>query len=236
MGDKKETGKPSTEVKGTQVSLTSKVEPAQKEVDLSKYVPIEEHRAFQSKKDREVADAQRRVQELEAQMQREREEFLQAVDKQPELKANYELSQLRAKAAQYDQAQQASERLNQAKRQYAELFGVEADDLASATTATEAFALARKLEKEKLIADLKVQLGIKGEVKLEGEEAPDVSISQGPAPDATLVAETEWEKKRQEVATAIKDPKTRKRDRERARLDYLKASVQGPGKGRRSQI
>jgi len=226
MADKDEV-KTSPEKEGTPAVSTP---PA---VDLTKYVPVEQFRAMQSKKDKEVADLAQHIHEVEERQERERQEVAALVDKQPELKANYDLAQLRAKAAQYDQMRTAEEQLVQARKQYAEVFDIPEGDLITARTPLEAFTMARKLEKEKLLEELRGQLGVQKPKKEEGDqEPPVVPVSQGPAPDSTLRSDAEVEKRIRDIETALKDPNTPRREKSKLRTEWLK--VQGMRGSRRS--
>jgi len=195
-------------------------------VDLSKYVAVEDFRKYQAKKDKEVAEANRRVEEAERRIAQEREEYLRVLGEHPEVKDNLELAQLRTKAARLDQMEEERARLTTARQQYATLFGVSAEALADAETPAEIVAKARQLEKEQLVADLRKQLGIR-ETASEEKEPPEVPVSKGPPPDATLVSESEFERRMNEAAELAKTG-TKKRDRETARLEYLKRATKRP--------
>ena len=208
----------------------------EKELSQKQEASVAAYRDLQSKRDkeREVLKAEAAVarQQADAQVA----ELMQAVEAQPELKQKVELTQVRAKAAQYDQLRQRDDQLTQAIQQYAGVFGVDVKGLASASTPMEAFTLARKLEREKMLAELRTELGVGGSSEPPaGEEPPKVPIAQGPSPDANLQSDQEWEKERQEIAAGLKTmPKAG--DRQRARIDYLRKSKRGSGTSRRAQV
>ena len=208
--------------------------PSQPPVDLAKYVPIEQHRTYQSKMDRKVAELERERDEAIRARQLDQEEVAKILETQPELKSKVELVQDKAIVARYKQEQQEKAMLADAKRQWAAAFSISENDLSSATTSVEVFQLAMKLRDEKLLDTFRTQYGVPkpSKTKEEEQEPPIVPVSQGPAPDSTLRSDAEVEKRIRDIEAALKDPNTPRREKSKLRTEWLK--VQGMRGSRRS--
>lgn len=194
------------------------------------------YRELQSRTDREREQMKAQLTEAEHRAEAQATEIMQAVEKHPEVKEAVTAAQVKAKAAQFDQLRQREEQLADAKRQYANLFSVDIEELAAATTPADVLKLALERRDARREEALIARLGIKmPDTSAENQGPPKAPVAQGPSPDANLQSEQEWEQARQELRDQISQTK-KMRDRDALRQQYLIRSKRGRGSSRRAQV
>ena len=195
------------------------------------------YRELQSRTDRERDQYQRQLADAQAEAKAQMEELLKAVDAHPELKSNLEQTQMRVKAQRWDRMQQQQDELERAKESYAQAFGVEVEAMAGATTAMEAFALARQAEKQKMFEEFKQQLGLSETKAKESEDAPPaVPASRGPTPNAGQMSDVDWQRQLDELAERARNVQLPKKERDQARHQWLVLQGQRPRGSRRTRV
>lgn len=215
------------------------------EVDLENFVPKDEveqlRRDWQSQKDREVARLTERARQEGEETGRQR--LLEELNSNPEfedLRDQLALQAKLAKADYYEQQERQRRELTQYRQQLTETFGIDGSALEGAATKNEMFQLALKARDERLLQEFKKSVGVEEsppeEEEGEGEEPPRVPIARGPAPDAAAMTAEEWENQLEEYRTAAKDMSKPKRERDRAKREWLKLQSRRPRASRRARV
>lgn len=160
-------------------------------VDLSKYVPLEDFRKFQSTKDREVAEA-KRIAEDSQKRQEAIEAQLEQLIADPAQRAAYQQERLKTQLEFYKQRDE----MGKQRQWFHDNYGVPMEVLENAQTPAEATKLTLDWQREqKVQAAPVVKTEKEKEIeRLEEEGGHTVSLSPGTPPERQLLSDSQIEK------------------------------------------
>ena len=159
------------------------------QVDLSQFVPLEDFRKFQSTKDREVAEANRQSEALQARFASLEEQYATLID-DPVKRVEYQNKRQQAELEHYRQR----EEMTRQRRWFHDQYGVPLEVLADAKDPGETTKLALDWQKEQRTVVPAVEAKKKAVEELEESGGHDVSLSPGTPPERQSVSDTEFDK------------------------------------------